>query len=415
MLLKIAIRNLFRHKRRNILIIATIVVGATIYITMDSLYNGIDRMFVESVVNFSDSSIVVFSEEYDKNRRGFPVNKGVRDFSNIEEIIGKESKNLETTHRTQFLCEVIFGSKSKYVVGIAIDPEKDKKVFRISEKVKGKYIEDKCEVLIGGFLAKSLGIALGDYITISARTIEGSYNALDFKVVGIIETGNVLADESSIIMSYTSANNLINLKDLKTSLHIRVDWKKGESLASYINRVEKVAEAIRPKLAGFKVYTFKDLHGYFLELIRQGGVDHYFLMAIILIIAGVGISNSILMSIYERIKEIGILMAMGMKPKEIKKLFLLEGIIMGTIGGLIGLVTGGILNTLLVNYGFDFSIFGGSGTEWSMPVWGIIYGVWNIWGFVISFSFVFLISLISSYLPSRHISKLKVVDCLKFA
>ncbi|MEN2998060.1 MAG: FtsX-like permease family protein [Brevinematia bacterium] len=414
MLLKIAIRSIFRHKRRNALIVITIIIGTSVYITMDSLYNGIDRMFVEGVVDFSDSSIVVYPEDYDKNRRGFPVNKGVKDFNCIDEVIREKFKYLETTYRTQFLCEVIFGAKSKYVTGIAVDPERDKRVFRVSEKVKGEYLGNKGEILIGGFLAKSLGINVGEYVTVSARTVDGTYNAIDFRVVGVIETGNVLVDESGIIMSYSSANDLLSLRDLKTSFHIKVEWHKGESLSSYVERVKRIASVLEPQLTGYKVYTFADLHGYFLELMRQGGVDHYFLMAIILIIAGVGIANGVLMSIYERVKEIGILMAMGMHPKQIRALFVLEGLIVGIVGGIVGLFTGGMLNILLVSYGFDFSIFGGSGKEWGMPVWGVIYGVWNVWGFVVSFSFVFLVSLISAYLSSRHISKFKVIDCLRF-
>ncbi|MCX8029351.1 MAG: FtsX-like permease family protein [Brevinematales bacterium] len=414
MVIKIAFRNALKHIKRNLLIIVTIVVGVVVYITMDSLYNGIDRMFVEGVVNFSDSSITIYPEEYDKNRKGFPISKGVKSFSEVENIIRNELRLKEITYRTQFLCEVIFGNKSKYIVGIAIEPEKDKKVFKIIEKIKGEYLKNKREILIGGFLAKSLGVGIGDYVTISTKTVEGIYNAMEFKIVGIVETGNALVDESSVLISYESANELLNLGDIKTSLHVKVEWHKGEWISSYTQKVEKIASKLRTKLKGYTVYTFKDLHGYFLELMKQGGVDHYFLMAIILIIAGVGISNTIIMSIYERNKEIGILMTIGINPRKIRSIFVTEGIIIGTIGGVIGLIFGVLFNLLLVNYGLDLSIFGGSGTEWGIPTWGVIYGVWNTWSLVICFVFVLLISLISSYLPSRHISKLKVVECLKF-
>lgn len=416
MILKMALRNVFRHKRRTLISVFTIGVGLMFYIVMDSLFAGVDRLLVESIVKFSDSSIVIFSKDYDQNRRGFPLDKGIKDFEGIKKIVKNLEGVEELTYRTQFLGEVIFGAKSKYVVGTVIDPELDTRVFEIKNYVKGEYLKGDEDVIIGNLLAKKLGVSIGDYLTISAKTVNGAYNALDFKIVGIIDSPSVSLNESGIIISYSSANKLLQLNNTKTSVNVKVEWPKGESISSYLKKLESVATEIRSKLSGYNVYTIKDLYGDFLLLMEQKRATSFLITFLVLVIAGVGIANNILMSVYERIKEIGVLMAMGMKPSEVRKLFLLEGILIGVLGGIFGVVLGILGDVFIIYVGYDVSSMIGrmSPSDLGMPVWGIFYGEWNPKAFFESFAFALIVAVVSAYVPSRYASKLKVTDCLKF-
>ncbi|MEN2998061.1 MAG: FtsX-like permease family protein [Brevinematia bacterium] len=417
MLFKMALRNILRHKRRTLISVITIAVGIMFYIAMDSLFNGVDRLLVESIVKFSDSSIVVYSQEYDENRRGYPLDRGVKDFEFIKKTVSAIDGVEGVVYRTQFLGELVFGNKSKYIVGTVINPSIDSQVFEIKDHIKGSYLSgDGEEVLIGSILAKKLGIRLGDYITISARTVEGTYNALDFKVVGLVESPNVLLNESGVIISYTSANKLLNLRDTKTLVHVKVKWNKGESIPFYLKNLEKISKEMRDKLEGYRVYTVKDIYGDFLLLMDQKRTTSYLITFLVLIIAGVGIANSILMAVYERIREIGVLMAMGMKPITIRRLFLLEGTLIGVIGGLFGIILGVIADIFMIYVGYDISSLYKelNPSDLGMPVWGVFYGEWNIWAFVVGGVFATLTAIISAYIPSRYASKLRVTECLKF-
>lgn len=416
MIFKMALRNIFRHKRRTLISIFTIAIGIMFYIMMDSLFNGMDRMLVESMVKFSDSSITIFSQEYDKNRRGYPLDKGITNLQEIKKIASSINETEGVAYRTQFLGEIIFGGKSKYIVGTVIEPTIDNGVFEIKKHIKGNYLDKEDGVLIGSLLAKKLGVRLGDYITISTKTVGGSYNALDFKIVGILETPNTMLNESGVVLSYKSANKLLNLNNTITSVHIKVRWNKGESIPYYLHKLQKVSDKLKAELKGYSVYTLKDLYGDFLLLMEQKKATSYIITFLVLIIAGVGIANSILMSVYERIKEIGVLMAMGMKPLNIRRLFLLEGLLIGVFGGLVGIVLGFFADLFMVYVGYDFaSLFKDiNPSDLGMPVWGVIYGEWNFGAFIVGFIFSLIIAIISAYIPSRYASKLKVTDCLKF-
>ncbi|MCX8029350.1 MAG: ABC transporter permease [Brevinematales bacterium] len=417
MILKMAFRNILRHKRRTLISVVTVAVGIMFYIVMDSLFNGIDRLLVESIVKFSDSSIVVYSKEYDENRRGYPIDKGIKDYDSIEDVILSVEGVEGVVYRTQFLGEIIFGSKSKYVVGTVVNPFIDTQVFEINKHIIGNYLSNvEGEVLMGSILAKKLGIKIGDYLTISAKTVGGGYNALDFKVVGLVNSPSTTLNESGIIISYSSANKLLNLRNSKTSLHVKVNWNKGESVASYLNKLDMVSKEIKSKIGEYRVYTIKDIYGDFLLLMEQKRITSYLITFLVLVIAGVGIANGVLMSVYERVKEIGMLMAMGMKPKMVRRLFLLEGTMIGILGGFLGLVLGFVADVFMIYIGWDVSSMYRDldPSNLGMPVWGVLYGEWNIWAFVIGFLFSFLVAIISSYIPSRYASKLKVIDCLKF-
>lgn len=415
MMIKMVLRNVFRHKRRTLITVITIAVGIMFYVAMDSLLVGTDRMLIESMVKFSDGSIIIYSKEYDENRRGFPLDKGVKDYDRIVEIVKGQKDISGITYRVRFLGEMIFGAKSKYIVGTVIDNYTDSEVFEISNYVKGRYLSsNEGEVIVGSALAKKLGVGVGDYVVISVKTVNGAYNAMEFEIVGIIESPDSVLNESGVIISYSSARSLLGIKDLKTSVHLKVNWPRGESVMSYLDRLDKITANLREQLGEYSVYSLRDLYKDFLLLMEQKRVSSFLIVFIILVIAGVGIANSILMSVYERVKEIGVLMAMGMKPKEVRKIFLLEGITLGVLGAVGGIFLGVIVDLFLIYVGYDITVFASSGTELGIPVWGVIYGEWNFIAFVEGFLFALVVSAVSSYFPARYASKLKVTECLKF-
>lgn len=421
MLLKMAIRNVFRHKRRTFITAITMAVGLMFFVFFDSLFVGMDRMLAETLVKYTDSSITIYSLEYDKNKKAYPLNKDIKDVEKIKRLAKNFPEVEEVAFRTQFLGEIAYYGKSKYIVGTVIDPEIDARTFEIKQSIReGKYFSDEeneNEILIGSHLARELGIKVGETITIISRTKYETHNAIDYVVTGLINSPSSIINEAGVFISYRGAEKLLNLEGSVTSIHIRIKWNKGEGIPSFSKKVERIASDLQNKLPEYKVYSFVDIFGDFLLLMKQKRGTTFIIVFLMLIIAGVGIVNTILMAVYERIKEIGVLLAMGLKPREIRKLFLLEGVFLGFIGGFLGIILGIFANLWLVYSGYNLeAIFGNavSGSELGMPVWGTIYGEWNITAFVVSFCFAFITALISSYIPARYASKLNVTDCLRF-
>ncbi|MGC8764401.1 MAG: ABC transporter permease [Brevinematia bacterium] len=419
MLLKMAIRNVFRHKRRTFITVITMAVGLMFFIFFDSLFVGMDNMLADSLIKYSDSSITIYSLDYDKNKRAYPLNKNINEPARIKEFAESLPDVEGVAYRTKFLGEMVYYGKSRYIIGNVINPEMDARIFEIKQSISlGKYLNDnENEAIIGYMLARQLDIKVGDSITIISRTKYETHNALDFTVVGLVKSTVPDINEAGLFISYKGADKLLDLEGNVTSIHVKVKWKKGEGIPSYSKRVEKVASLLQEKFPDCKIYSFMDIFGDFLLLMKQKRVSSLLIIFLMLIISGVGIVNTILMAVYERIKEIGVLLAMGLKPKEIRKLFLLEGCTIGIIGGIAGIILGFLANFWLIYSGYDLeAIFGGSvsGTDLGMPVWGVIYGQWNPSAFIMSFCFAFVVALISAYIPARYASKLHATDCLRF-
>lgn len=399
-------------------------VGFMSFVFFDSLFLGIDKMLVEQLMKLQDSSIVIYSKEYDEDKKSYPLDRPIKDINEILKI-SSSIKNIEAlTPRTQFLCEVIYLGKSKHIIATVIEPKTDVQVFDLHKNLKeGKFLDDTSalEILVGSALAEELNIKVKDTITLSAYTKYKMLNALDFVVCGILETSVPLINESTVVINFKSAEKLLDLEGDVNSIHIKVPWNKRESISGYFNKVSKIAKQFKEGLSDdYKVYTFKDLYQEFMLLMKQKRISSFIIVFFILLISAVGIVNTMLMAVYERVKEIGIMMAMGFKPKQVRNLFLLEGLIIGLFGSALGAFLGLLSNLWLIYKGWNLEIMYGEkitglkASQLGMPVWGVIYGEWNIYAFVFCFCFCILIAVISAYFPSRFASKLTVTDCLKF-
>jgi len=172
-----------------------------------------------------------------------------------------------------------------------------------------------------------------------------------------------------------------------------------------------------PLLSGYRIQSFSEKYAEVFALMKADESFMYIMLGVIFLISAVGIANTILMAIHERMKEIGVMRAMGFRPREIRLLFTLEGTMVGIMGALIGIVLGALLNAYQVYVGYDMQAMGFrdvSGSDFGFPVWGVIYGDWNPIAFVVAFVFAVSMSTVAAFFPSRHATRLPVTECLRF-
>ncbi len=420
MLFRIALRNILRHKRRTFLTILTMGFGLMLYIFGDSLFTGIDRMMVENMVSFTDGSITITSKEYAENEKSYSLRYPLQEVENLLSRIKTHPEVEGVSLRVPFLTELVVGDKSFHVVGYVIDSVSDKEAFDLDEKViKGRFLEDNPdEVMIGRDLARDLGVDVGDTVTLIAQTKYETANAWDFTVVGILKTSSPQVDESGVFLSSRGGEALLDTGKEWITMHVRVRWPKGEPIAVYQKKVKRVAQEIEKTLSGYSVKTFVDQYADMMALLQQKKGTIVLMTFLLLVIAGVGIVNTILMAVYERMKEIGVMRAMGFTPKQIQRIFLMEGGILGILGGCLGLLMGTAVNLWLVYGGYNIeAIFGSEavkGSDFGFPVWGVFYGEWHLEAYVVAFFFAFLTALVSAAIPARQAGKLQVTECLKY-
>lgn len=417
MIFRIAFRNVFRHKRRTFLSGITVAFGLIILIIADSLMSGSDRASMENMIDLTDGSIKLFTNQYAEERMAYPLAYGIENieglFAALLGIPGVEG----VTSRLSFLCEAIAGTKTVRTVGTAVDPETDPHVFKIAGCIKeGRYFRfsGEPEVLLGRKLAQDLGVTVGDSLVLSVRTRQEAHNAMSFDVVGILEAPAPAVNEKGIFISFGAANLLLDTWDLVTEIVLRIPWNRMEDMAAYLQKVNGVKTVINEQFEGLTAYTFYEENLGYLELMAGKSKSQSWISLMVLLITAVGIVNTILMSILERTREIGVLQALGMRPNQIKRMFLYEGMLIGLLGSVAGLVISLIINYQLVESGFDVTASYEGLDASQFPVWGVIYGQWNVKTYLIAFLLGIGIATFAAYLPVRKAVKVKPTECLKF-
>ncbi len=415
-LLKIAFRNLLRHKRRTFLTGIVISVSLFIYISMDSIMAGLDRGSIDNMINLSASALKIHTREYEADKEAFPLKYGLENTDEIEAVIRTNDRVSGIAPRTQFLGELSNYEESMPVVGTIIDPDRDRTVFSLTEHLSGAYFSDDNarEIILGKSLAKDLGVGEGDFITLFALTKYESRNADDFKVVGLLNTTDPGLNKSAAFITFGAAEDFLDLENTVTELNVQLLHRVNfRDLLKDMRDVRARVDKRFPELA---TLTFEEIGAAVLNLSRQKRAWGAAMTLVMLIIAAVGIVNSVLMSVYERIREVGVMRAMGFSGKEVRRMFMYEGLIIGVIGSLGGIILGTASVWLLTTAGYPIDKFFGEGgiDTAGFPIWGTIYGEWNIPLMIGVFLFGVFTAFLASIPPARRAAQMAVTRALRF-
>ena len=412
-LFKIAWRNVRRHGKRTALTVVTMAFGLGLFIAMDSILKGMDRGGLQNIIDLTDSSVRVSTKAYEEERRSSPLEYGLPDVDSLEKLALADPRALDVAPRTRFIGRLSNGLDSIPVLAVAVDPERDARVFKLSGHVAGSWFPGGGErqIVLGRKLAADLGIALGDWVVLAARTRWEAQNADDFRVVGLIDSSEPSLNSSGVFISFADAEDFLELEGLRTEL--AVSMERRTNLADAMGDSDALAAAIGKAFPDLDARSFGEVGREFLQIAKAKSKGASIIIFTILLIAGVGIANTVLMSVYSRIREIGVLRAYGFRPKDISRLFLMEGAIIGLSGSLAGVAFGLAAETWFVKVGLPVDKLMGE-VDMGLPVWGTLYGEWNPSTMAAAVVFGVLVALLASRSPARKAARLQVTDALRF-
>lgn len=406
MLIKLAFRNIFRNFRRTFLTFIAIAFGLMILILMDSLLSGIDRDSFQRIINYETGHIKIFSRGYQEDKENLPLDKSINKPASILKGLRKSPDVAGITSRINFRVMLSDGVDQLPAVGIAINPADDQSVFLLKQAVeKGEFFSGTEEaMLLGSGLAEDFGVSVGDILTILTRTKYETVQALDLRIKGILETDDPKIDWVSVVIPLNLAQKSLDLGKAVTEIDIKL--KDPE-------KIDKFRDKLAKKMTGLEILTWKDLAEDVMAVSETKRKVSFVLFGSIVLIALIGISNTILLAAFERTKEIGMIAAMGMKRKEIIKLFVLEGTMIGLLGSMAGCVIGVILNFPLVRYGISWGFLMRDIGIAGYRVTGASYGIWHPGMILFSFIFGVAISALVSIYPAWVASKMEPTEALR--
>jgi putative ABC transport system permease protein len=418
-LLKLAFRNIFRFKRRTFITFTAISVGLALLIITICLMNGIDKQSISNIINCQTSHIKIFKKGYFDKRDDLPMNITITEPDRIRSLI-KDIPGIEGTEsRILFGTGLIKGPDELPCLGVAIDPDVDPGLFNIKESlVEGEWLErDDAKILVGKNLAKDIGLSVGDTVTVRMVTStdkdDFSWNAVDLEVKGIFDSGNPTVDRGRIFMPLAQAMEGLSMENQVTEIVVRLDSDDDNAILTAQKRAEEI---LQTQDEDFEVVTWKDLAGMFLAVSKMKTQRSGIIIMIMLIIASMGIINTMLMAVMERTREIGMLTAMGMKKSEIMRLFIFEGSFIGAIGSLLGCILGGLASWYLEVKGWSITAFGETFQKISeavYPVKDVYYAHLSMDVLVMTFIFGLAISIIAGAYPAAKAAKLNPVEALR--
>ena len=416
-LISIAFRNVLRHGKRTLITSLVLTAGIGMFIFFDSILAGMDRMTIDSMVDYTESSMQVMTAEYMKDSRAFPLEYGLESPEGImERLPGLVPETIASTPRTAFVAYASNRIDNLPVIGTAIDSERDRKVFKLSEHLgEGAWLSPapaENEILIGGGLASDLGLGVGDWLVLSARAVDDALNADEFRIVGLLDAPAQEITQSSVFIGWAAARALLG-EDLPVTT-IAVSLPKYGTLDLELANSMKAGAAVEAAFPGVKTIPIADTAKDYMAMRDMKAKYSSLIILVVLLIAGVGIVNTVLMSVYSRIREIGVLRAYGMLPGQIRRLFSIEGTMIGIIGSAGGLLLGSILVWVSVKWGFSLDkMFSGLDLG-SIPMGGALRGEWHPSTMMAGFLFGVIASWISSRIPAKKAGKLEVTDALHF-
>jgi putative ABC transport system permease protein len=405
MLLKLAFRNIFRNFRRTLLTLSALAVAILVLIVFDSYFKGLDQKSYEKIVDYETAHLKIFPQGYKADIDNLPLEHVFSPEAVMKELLADPDVK-SVAARVVFRCTLSNGSDQLPAVGIAVDPARDETVFTMQQSVSsGEYLSGSDEAMvIGSDLAQEFNAGVGDTLTVLTRTRYSTFQALDLRIKGIIRSDNYQIDDNSIIIPLPLAQRSLDLGRGVSEVDIRLKDP---------DKLEVFKKKYAGRFPGTEIWTWKEVAEDVLAHSRSHAIVKNIIFICIVIIALVGISNTVLIAAFERTREIGMMGAMGMKRGQIVRLFILEGTMIGVMGSFIGCLAGFLLVALwTTRVGFDLSYmmksFGNIGFRT-----GKFLGVWNIDLIPVVFIFGVVVSALSSIYPAFIASRLEPTEALR--
>jgi ABC-type lipoprotein release transport system permease subunit len=237
-----------------------------------------------------------------------------------------------------------------------IEPSAEAPISLIAENITtGRFLQDGDEdlIVIGRGLADALQVDLGDRITLTGKRKSESMRQRTMTVVGIFDLGLREAEKGMVFISLSEAQSLFNLRDQETEV----------TISTYIvGNENQVISDLQSELQDYEVDSWETLKPEFRQTMEVKSQFTTIFGLVVVMIACIGILNLMLMAVYERTREMGVLAALGMKGRQVMALFLLEGAMIGVVGAVVGCTLGWLV-LLAINQagGLDFSFASGMG------------------------------------------------------
>jgi ABC-type lipoprotein release transport system permease subunit len=400
---KIALRDLRRNKRRSGLTLVAVALGLALLVVTSGLMAGAVEGSIENSIRVQTGHVQIREESYDEDK----VSLKWENLLDDPQALAAQARSLpEVRAATPVLWASGILATSEESVGVrvfGIDPLSEASAPFREGVVAGQFLapDDRSGILIGERLARSLGVAAGDDVSLLINTSDEQPDEAIFTIRGLYNTDIPAYDEITIFLPLAKAQAFTRAQDRASAvvalLHDQED-------------ADVVAAALRA--SGLNLLTWSDLNQVVLQAVEMSMGIMYLMYLIVLAVVAVVIANTLLMSVFERMREMGILASLGMKGRQIMAMFVLEAGTLGVIGIILGIILGSLGVYYLATQGWHI---GEMAMEASAEIaYGETIYASFAWSDMVSLSVASLvITLLASLYPAWFAARMEPIDALR--
>ena len=397
---KMAYRNLNRNRRRSILSALAVSLGLALLLFMAGIVNGEMQGAMQTTIALQSGNLQVRAASYVEEKSSLKWEDLV---ANPDQVAAQIKSVPHVTIATPRLFASGIINTSNEAIGVqlyGIDPASPANAPIVHGMTAGSFItsDDQNGIVIGQTLAQRLGVKVGDQIDLSANTANGNVNDQTFTVRGIFSTNTPAYDQSTIFMPLAKAQVFTATQNHASTIFIMLD---NRDLSS------SVAAALTSP--GYQVLTWQKMNDLVLETEQLANGYMVLIYLIVLAITATVIVNTLIMAVYERTREIGILAAIGMKGRRIMSLFLAEATMLAIAGIAFGVVLGWLICAYFAKVGF---YIGNIGTNYQFLLGDRIYAMLTLNDTISLTIIALVITLIASLYPAVLAARLEPVEAL---
>ena len=427
MIFSISWKNIWRSRMRSIIVMTAVAIGMIGGIFTSAIFKGMAEKRTEEAIKYEVSHLQIHHADFFENE---DITYTIPNTKNILNTLHDHPDVQSVSNRLEVPVMIKSSTTGTGVKLLGIDPEHEKEVTAIQESVydsarvvekfglEGKrlrtYLEDSCgyyfkpetrykQIVIGEKLAEQLKVDVKSKVVVNLQTSKGELTGGVFRVVGIYRITNSQFENS---MAFVKRDDLTALAGLNgTDAHeIAIRLKEGAEL-------KKVKDEMEAHFPDVSVMTWKELQPELGMMTEWMNVMLYVIMVIILLALGFGIVNTMLMVVMERVKELGMLMAIGMNRVRVFSMIMLETIMLSLTGGVLGMGVAALLIQYFGKVGINLKLFS-EGFE-AIGFSAILYPqIGAHFYFTITFLIIFT-AIIASVYPAIKALKLNPAEALR--
>ena len=417
--LQIAIRNVFRHRTRSIITLTAIAFGCVALIFVGGFFEDLFFKMRESYIKGHTGHLQVYKRGFFEEGSAKPFDYLITDAEEIIPFIRKTEGVMSVTARLEFAALVSTGDNTVSCIAQGVQPRYEPTI-RASDVTRGhedlpslggSVIEageplkerEPYNALLGKGMAAGIGAKPGDSLVLVAHTVGGSINALDVNVRGVFYTSAKAFDDHALRLPLETAQELLQTDAVQSLVIMLRDTEDTKAVQERLERMFILQQL------DLEIKRWDELSDFYAKTQQLFGRMFLILKGVIAVIAVLSIFNTMNMAVLERTTEIGTIMAMGTKPRGVLRLFLIEGLALGAIGGALGVLLGTLIVIIVQRVGIPMPAPPGATMTWvSEPM---------LVPAVIEFAFGLSVvtAALSSIYPAYKASQLEIAQALRYS